>query len=464
MSALVLVTTRPAHADDPADVMKFFRDAPVVSVVTFGPGDAAFYKFGHNAIRVQDKVRRTDLVYNFGTFRFDSPTLIVDFLAGKFRYWLSVGSFQTTLQGYIRENRSVTEQRLNLSPWAANELYDALRENAKPENASYLYDYYRDNCSTRVRDALDRALKGELSRRFASPARSTFRDHTLRLVADDLFIYLGLDVAMGPLIDQPLTRYDEMFLPEKVADALAAVTFSGVHGVASLVSETKRWHEAKGRAPLRSKPPDRTLDFFKVGAIVGALFAFMGWESYRRRQRWAELALPLGLALLGLVTGVLGTLLLGLWLFTNHEVTYQNENLLQCAPWALGFPIAAYGLWRGRLRWVRFVQRLAAGCVAASILGLLLKALPLFAQQNQRFIALFVPIWLGVFLASTWMHQKTLRALRVQAREAGPAPTADSETEHESEPTTPADEEDDEEEEAPKDRKPSTIPPQPAPA
>ena len=32
-----------------------------------------------------------------------------------------------------------------------------LAVNARPENARYRYDYYLDNCSTRVRDALDRA-------------------------------------------------------------------------------------------------------------------------------------------------------------------------------------------------------------------------------------------------------------------------------------------------------------------
>jgi hypothetical protein len=306
-------------------------------VLTFGPGDAAFSRFGHNAIRVQDKVRRTDLVYNFGTFSFDSPTLIIDFLAGKFRYWLSVRSFQHTLQGYVREKRTVVEQRLNLSPWAAGDLNDALIENAKPENATYLYDYYRDNCSTRVRDAIDQALKGELARRNQAPARSTFRDHTLRLVADDLGLYLGLDVAMGPLIDQPITRYDEMFLPEKLKDGLGSVVFSGVHGVAPLVSETKHWNEGKGRASLRDRAPDRTLDFFKVGAAIAVLLMFVAWESYRRRQSWAEILLPLLVGLVGLVTGLLGSLLLGLWAFTNHEVTFRNENLLQCPPWALGF-------------------------------------------------------------------------------------------------------------------------------
>jgi hypothetical protein len=41
-------------------------------------------------------------------------------------------------------------------------LANSLRENARPENREYLYDYFRDNCSTRVRDAVDRAVGGRV--------------------------------------------------------------------------------------------------------------------------------------------------------------------------------------------------------------------------------------------------------------------------------------------------------------
>ena len=41
-----------------------------------------------------------------------------------------------------------------------------LEWNERPENRFYHYDYYRDNCSTRVRDALDRALGGAIRGRY----------------------------------------------------------------------------------------------------------------------------------------------------------------------------------------------------------------------------------------------------------------------------------------------------------
>ena len=62
-----------------------------VHVLTFGPGDHPFLKFGHDALWIHDdREAGTDRVYNFGTFSFDSPRLIFDFLGGRMTYWLSV--------------------------------------------------------------------------------------------------------------------------------------------------------------------------------------------------------------------------------------------------------------------------------------------------------------------------------------------------------------------------------------
>ena len=94
--------------------------------MTMGPGDHPFFRFGHNAIWIRDTAARTDRVYNFGTFRFDSPRLILDFLGGRLNYWLSVSPLTRVIADYTRENRSVAVQELKLSP----EKKAALRDGA----------------------------------------------------------------------------------------------------------------------------------------------------------------------------------------------------------------------------------------------------------------------------------------------------------------------------------------------
>lgn len=377
---------------DPTDT----RPAPKVSILTMGPGDQAFFKFGHNAIRIYYPGTDYDYVYNFGTFQFDNPTLILDFLAGKFRYWLSVQSYRGTVNHYKHENRSLYEQELNMAPYQARALADSLRENAKPENRYYEYDYYRDNCSTRIRDALDDNYGGRLKERFQDPGQMTLRDHTLRATADSFWVYAGLDIAMGAYIDQPETRWGEMFLPERLMTGLQSVVFNGVHGAAPLVKEKTTIFEARSRPPLASKPPERTLAFLQGGALVGALFAFLGWEAYHRRLRWARVSLAALAGTFGLLFGILGCLFVGLWAFTNHQVAFRNENILQCSPFAIAMVGFALGTAKGSVTATSRALNLALAGLGASVLGLALKVLPFMHQQNYRIMAALVPAWLGL--------------------------------------------------------------------
>src|SRR5262245_23905580 len=91
--AVVLAVLVPAAAARAAPAFDPFERTPNdkypsdysehVYVLTFGPGDHPFFMFGHNAIWIRDTARaETDMdrVYNFGTFKFDSPRLILDFL------------------------------------------------------------------------------------------------------------------------------------------------------------------------------------------------------------------------------------------------------------------------------------------------------------------------------------------------------------------------------------------------
>lgn len=395
--------------------------APTISVLTFGPGDAAFLRFGHNAIRVQDPVTRTDLVYNYGTFRFDHPYLILDFLTGKFEYWLSVSTFGAVLQHYRAANRSISEQVLNLGPISSRHLAAILRENSKPENRAYKYDYYRDNCSTRVRDVIDYVLNGALNERFQQPGAMTLRQHTLRATAQDWWLYLGLDVAMGSYIDQPETRWGEMFMPDKLAEGLGTVIFSGVHGTTTLVKETRHWHRPAHGGSLPSRPPERVWECLRIGIVGGGFFAFLGWEAYRRRQRWARALLAALLSLLGLVAGTLGWLFVGLWAWTDHEVAYANENILQLAPWAILLAGLGWGIYRAHVPSIQLAYRVIRWCLGAAIFGTLLKLFPAFEQSNQRIIALLLPIWCGAFYATYLMHIQALRPLLVPVHEPRPS-------------------------------------------
>ena len=129
-------------------------DKAEISVLTCSPGKELYSLFGHTAIRVHDPEQDLDVVFNYGTFDFDTPHFYLKFAQGLLPYQLSTSHFQSFMYSYMMEERSVYSQRLQLDSLQRQKLFDLLLENYKPENRSYLYNFLYDNCTTRVRDIL----------------------------------------------------------------------------------------------------------------------------------------------------------------------------------------------------------------------------------------------------------------------------------------------------------------------
>jgi hypothetical protein len=365
-------------------------DAFTISIVTMGPGDHPFLKFGHNAIWIENKKLGLSRLYNFGTFSFTSPSLITDFLQGRLSYWLSVQN-PRALQDYRRANRSLYVQELSLSPVEKMAIVTSLEENARPENRAYKYDYYLDNCATRVRDVIDRTIVGKLHGATSGAATMSFRHHTLRLVAEDVPLYVGLHLALGPAADRPVTEWDEMFLPEKMREYLRRVkVFDGTMQVPLVARETTMF--AAKREPVLSEPPRRLHWGALLGVMLGGGFAALG----RSKAKAAQLGFGAALALLGLIAGFLGSVFVFFWAFTDHVIAHKNANIWQFVPWIWVFVVSAVASARGNARARKWNYWIALSALAASFLGLLFKVLPGITQDNALIIACMLPLWLGV--------------------------------------------------------------------
>ena len=393
--AAVVACSRPLRAED--------GDELTVSVLTFGPGEHPFSKFGHDGLLIEDKLRGTSLVYNYGTYSFRSAWLIPKFLLGKYHYWLSVSPLSSVVASYAAENRSVLAQRLALTAEQKRSLAAYLAWNALEENKYYLFDYYRDNCATRVRNLIDNATDGALHAATHTPASMSWREHTERLAADDFFVYLGLDLAMGGFIDQPITFWEEMFLPAKLEEGLRRTVIpaddAGGAPVLRKIVEAETIIVTSRRPPPRASPPEWTRGFLGAGSVAAVLLVLLGWGA-KRGIRSVRVAFGVVVASLGAVLGFLGCLFLFLWTFTNHEVAYGNENILQCVPFALVLGWYGAAMARGRngaAERAHRIARIALGCSAA---GLALKMLPWFGQHNEHLIAFFLPLWVGIALST----------------------------------------------------------------
>ena len=374
-------------------------DPLTVYVMTMGPGDHPFLRFGHDAIWIRDAEARTDRIYNFGTFRFDSPRLIVDFLGGRLSYWLSVSSLRPVLAEYQRENRDISVQELDLPAEAKRLLRDRLDENARPENRAYKYDYFLDNCSTRVRDALDTVI-GETRPFHAiarAPARMTLRQHALRMTAEPLWFYVALDVVLGPEVDRPIDRWTEMFLPAELARGLGATP--------GLVTKETLVFRAQ-RPPPREAPPRWGKWFLLAGAAFGLGMLALGWAAARRA--WGRVPFGVVLAIWGLIVGFVGCFLVYAWALTDHVVAHRNQNILLCAPWAVALAVLGVGVALGRPGAIRKSFALALAASAAVLLACVLK-LGIRHQDNATLIAFVLPAWLGVTAALALVKRQNIR-------------------------------------------------------
>jgi hypothetical protein len=371
------------------------EDAPRrMHLLTLGPGDHPFFKFGHNALWLEGPGGGP--VFNWGTFAFDTPALIPKFIQGRFKYWLSVAPIEQTVPHYVETNRTVVTQALALTAGELADLERTVAINARPENREYLYDYFIDNCSTRVRDALDGALGGKLKPiLMARPGRMTYRQHALRLTADVLWEYVALDFVLSGRTDRPITEWDEGFIPQVLRESVRTVKIDRGQGPVALVDSERSLFEAQ-RPPELTKPPVRWPYFALAGVLGGVWLVGLGRLSAHARA--ARVALGMTLAVVGLVCGFLGAFMLYVWGFTNHRFSYANENILLVPPWLLAWLALGVAVALGKPRMTRLALRLAVLTVAVAMASVILKVLPWFSQDNWSFVVFFMPLWVGAAL------------------------------------------------------------------
>ncbi|MGH7532377.1 MAG: DUF4105 domain-containing protein [Gemmatimonadales bacterium] len=367
-----------------------------VSVVTVGPGAAVWERWGHNMIRIRDSRTGLDLVYNYGMFDFAEKGFLLHFLQGRLNYWTAAFYTAPTLAFYRNtSHRSLWEQTLRLTPSERLSLQQFLDWNGLPENRVYRYDYYHDNCSTRVRDALDRALGGAIARATRGrPTGTTARDHTRRLTQDQPFLRTGMMLLLGPAVDRPLDEWQEMFLPVRLMVHLREVTVDSAGLRLPLVIR----EDTLALSDRYPEPVDHGAEipwFVLVGVLVGGILAGATGRGPRPHWWWVAVA-----ALVALVLGIGGVLASGLWAFTDHTATWRNQNVLQANLLALALALSIRPLALGRPWARRLAPRLAIIIAAGSLVGLAWHGV-IGGQANGDVLALLVPVNVGL-AAGVW--------------------------------------------------------------
>src|SRR5690606_25638177 len=145
-------------------------------LITVDTGNHIWDNFGHTALRMVDEQTDTDLLFNWGLFDTTGGYLAFTarFMRGIMDYRLGVAPPAWELGRYRQEERTVWQDRINLTASQKETLYRRLAWNLQPENIVYAYDYFFDNCTTRVRDYLDEALRGGIADQSRAQSSLTF--------------------------------------------------------------------------------------------------------------------------------------------------------------------------------------------------------------------------------------------------------------------------------------------------
>jgi hypothetical protein len=345
-------------------------------LVTYGPGEEVWERFGHNALWLIDEEAGLDHTFSFGYFEMDRAGFYLDFARGIMRYFGSASTSAREFEFYRGRNRSISAQKLDLTPAQVRWLHRLLNEAIFPVPQYYDYDYYFANCSTWLRDLLDEVTAGALAGTMQQhSARQNFREHTSRLNVQRPWLHAGLMTLLGPKIDRERTAWEEAFLPEALAYWLQQVTQEG-H---PLVAETRLIHDS----PVHQPPEDDTILwwFYLMLGVVGAVLVSL--PLWFRTNAWT--LLPWRLAVTSY--GLMGMIIVAMWLATAHYPVAGNLVLFILHP-----------LWLVFLLPVGHAVRITAWLLlsAAMAAGVVLLVLPNGPQFRADLLLWLVPMTLAM--------------------------------------------------------------------
>ena len=238
---------------------------------------------------------------------------------------------------YRSQERSVWQDKLNLTNPQKEILYRRLVWNLEPDNVVYAYQYFSDNCTTKVRDYLDEALSGKISQQYTGITDQTFRDQVQSHYESVSLIGFSLDVLMNSNIDRFVSEWEEMYLPLRFRERLLELGSDVAENGEQLMLLSDP------QVIMEFAPPSIETNGYRVASLVLVLPVILLTLMLKRipqsyfatHPRIGLKAAAINFRILGLLalltavfSGIYGILMLGSWFISDHVDTHHNINLL----------------------------------------------------------------------------------------------------------------------------------------
>lgn len=334
VAALASVAHAQPRSYRPGSVFKNPEPQPPwIDLYTFDRGAVIFEKFGHTAlcIRYHDPSRET-VCFNYGVTDFGGGMgLVWGFLRGHQKFWSEPVPLANLVGFYKAEDRTIWRQTLPLNEAQAREIEDklwsddTLRIYPNQEDHYYYYDHFFDNCTTRLRDMIDHAMGGVLSKGSDVEWPETFRQIGREGMAEFPPLIGFSDFVVGRSLDRHPTLWEAMFLPVVLKDVVKE----------RLGVEPELVYHRRGPDFPTDGPTDRGwVLLFALAFYLPLVIAVARGRFVRGALVWATIPLVL-----------IGTLIWGLAIISSIPGLRWNEALFLFVPLDVMLPI-----WKGARR------------------------------------------------------------------------------------------------------------------
>ncbi|MFT5257085.1 MAG: hypothetical protein ACI9KF_000710 [Arenicella sp.] len=290
-----------------------------ISMVTAGPGEELYEKFGHAAIRIKDPVLNLDLIYNYGVFDFNQPNFLLNFAEGKMYYVLARYDFKYFLASYERDKRWVKQQVLALNQAEKQHFFLYLENNALIENATYLYDPFFNNCASKLKDITTTILGDAVilnSKKIAD--NKTLRALMNKEITWNTWGNFGINLISGTILDVERNQLEYTYLPDYLFKTIKNGKIKRNNKVVDLVQREDvllNFGEISNNISLFNP-----LAFF-TSLLLTVLFITIKDIKNQKRTKWLDFTIFF-------VTGVIGLVLTYFWFFSSHKTAPNNFNIL----------------------------------------------------------------------------------------------------------------------------------------
>ncbi|RWX02408.1 lipoprotein N-acyltransferase Lnb domain-containing protein [Flavobacterium cerinum] len=264
-------------------------DQANVSLLTCGPGDEMYSVFGHTAIRVYDPTTRFDVVYNFGSFDFDTPNFYGKFVKGDLQYFVTTSSFDDFVYTYVYYKRDVFEQVLNLTQTQKQNIANELNSIILSDKRFYTYQFIHRNCTTMVADIINNHIDPKISLENTNKGK-TYREMLFDALHSHYYENLGISLVFGHKTDEVAQK---LFLPNGLMEGVNNTTTTMGPLAKSTISVNEASEESSSSAwnniytlsavclllILFSKKELVQRSFLAIFGLLGIFFCFVAFYS-----------------------------------------------------------------------------------------------------------------------------------------------------------------------------------------